>query len=81
MKMGRRLGERIGESASRRVGVCKASSTSSRPPDYCSRVEKQSYFRRRRYADTPIRPPADTPPQPTAHFDRNNVPAISGTGH
>jgi len=32
-------------------------------------------------ADTPIRPPADTLPQPAAHFDRNKIPAISGTGH
>jgi len=24
---------------------------------------------------------AGPPPQPTAHFDRNNMPAISGTGH
>jgi hypothetical protein len=32
-------------------------------------------------ADTPIRRPADTLPQPTAHFDRNKIPAISGAGH
>ena len=32
-------------------------------------------------ADTPIRRPADTLPLPTAHFDRNKIPAISGTGH
>src|SRR5271165_3766088 len=34
----------IGASACRRVGVCKASSTASRPPGHHSRVEKQSYF-------------------------------------
>ena len=42
LKMGR-LGKRIG---CRRVGVCKASSTPSRPPDHYSGVEKQSYFPR-----------------------------------
>ena len=37
----------------RRVGVCKASSTPSRAHDHYSGVEKQSYFPRRRYANTP----------------------------
>ena len=32
-------------------------------------------------ADTPIRRPADTLPLPAAHFDRNKIPRISGTGH
>jgi hypothetical protein len=74
MKMGR-LGEtygRIGVSACRRLQsiinlliIVAVSKSSLTSAD----------------ADTPIRPPADTPPQPTAHFDRNNVPAISGTGH
>ena len=32
-------------------------------------------------ADMTIRRPADTLPQPAAHFDRNKIPAISGTGH
>ena len=39
----------------RRFDVCKTSSTSSRPPGHYSRVEKQSYFPKRRYADTPTR--------------------------
>src|ERR1700692_3245338 len=54
-------GKRIGVSVCRRVGVCKASSTPSRPPDHYSRVEKQSYFPRRRYADTPTRFPSRRP--------------------
>ena len=32
-------------------------------------------------ADTSIRRYADTLPQPAAHFDHNNIPVISGTGH
>src|SRR5271165_692723 len=48
-------GKRIGVSACRRVGVCKASSIPSRPPDHYSRVEKQSYFPGRPYAKTPTR--------------------------
>ena len=40
---------------SRRVGVCKASSTPSRPLDHYNGVEKQSHFRKRRYANTPTR--------------------------
>src|SRR5271166_254153 len=47
--------------AYRCVGVCKASSTPSRPPDHYSRVEKQSYFPRRRYANTPTRFPSRRP--------------------
>jgi hypothetical protein len=50
-----------------RVGVSKASSTSSRPPEHYGCVEKQSTFARR-HADTPTRrfadpflPLADTP--------------------
>jgi hypothetical protein len=50
-----------------RVGVGKASSTSSRPPEHYGCVEKQSTFARR-HADTPTRrfadpflPLADTP--------------------
>jgi hypothetical protein len=54
LKMGR-LRKRIGVSECRRVGVCKASSTSSRPPGHCSHVEKQSCFSKRRYANTPTR--------------------------
>src|ERR1700692_145956 len=54
-------GKRIGVSVCRRVGVCKASSTPSRPPDHYSRVEKQSYFPRRRYADPPTRFPSRRP--------------------
>ena len=42
----------------RRVGVCKASSTSSGPPGRYCRVEKQSYSPD---ADTPIRRPAGSP--------------------
>jgi hypothetical protein len=56
-------GKRIGGSACRRVGVCKESSASWIPPGQCSHVEKQSYLPRRR--------PADTLPQPPAHFQRN----------
>ena len=48
--------ERIGVSACGRVGGCKASSIPSRPPGHYSRVEKQSYFPRRPYANTPTRP-------------------------
>ena len=42
----------------RRVGACKASSTPWRPPNHYNRVEKQSYFPRRRYANTPTRIPS-----------------------
>jgi hypothetical protein len=45
------------EETYRRVGVCKASSTSSRPPGHYRRVEKQPYFSRRRYANAPTRFP------------------------
>src|SRR5271166_5456865 len=65
-------------SVCRRVGVCKASSTLSRPPDHYSRVEKQSYFPRRRYANTPTRRHA---PQSAAHFERNDVTIICETVH
>ena len=45
----------------RRIGVCKASSTSSRPPGRYCRVEKQSYSQTpiRQYADPPTRFPRD----------------------
>ena len=66
----RRLGKRIGVSARRRL---QQSSTLSRSPDHCSRVEKQSYFARRRYAD-PL-------PQPAAHFERNDVTIIREAVH
>ena len=61
----------------RRVGVCKASSIPSRPPGHHSRVEKNESF---------FPPDANTPtrrhaPEPTAHLNSNNMPAISGTGH
>src|SRR5580700_3166180 len=54
----------MGVSGCRRLGVCKASSIPSRPHGHYSRVEKQSYFPRRRYANTPTRrhaSPADGP--------------------
>ena len=41
----------------RRVDGYKAPSTPSRPPGHYSRVEKQSYFPKRRYADPPTRFP------------------------
>ena len=59
------LGKRIGVSVCRRL---QRSSTLSRPPDHYSRVEKQSYFARRQYADTLA--------QPAAHFERNDVTII-----
>src|SRR5271165_1848228 len=59
MQRGRK---RVGGLAYRRVGVCKASSTSLRPPGHYSRAEKHSYFPRRRYAHTPNRRHASQPP-------------------
>ena len=53
-KMGRR-GKRIGGSAFGRMGVCKEPGASWIPPGQYSHVEKQSYFPRRRCADTPTR--------------------------
>jgi hypothetical protein len=50
-------GKRIGVSAGRRVGVCGEPSALWGPPGRRSHVEKQSYFARRRYADTPTRFP------------------------
>ena len=66
---------RIGESACRRLqSVINFVETSwSFQP-----CRKAVLLPRRRYA---IRRPADTLPQPAAHFDRNKIPAISGTGH
>jgi hypothetical protein len=61
-------GKRIGGSAYGRVGVCKESSGSCKPPGQYSHVEKQSYSPD---AVTPIRRPADTFPLPPAHFQRN----------
>jgi hypothetical protein len=52
----------------RRVGVCKASSTPSRPPDHYSGVQKQSYFPRRRYANTPTRFPSSPKTKETRSF-------------
>ena len=69
-------GKRIGVSAYRRVGVCKASSTPSRPPDHYSDVEKAVFPD----ADTPIRRSADTFPPP-AHFERNDITIICETVH
>jgi|ERR1700730_16719743 hypothetical protein len=64
----------------RRAGVSALanSSTSPRPPGHYRRVEKQSLL-----LQTPIRQYADpsTGFSSTAHFDRNKIPAISGTGH
>ena len=69
MKFKRRpLGGNV--SAYRRIGVCKASSTSSRPPSHYRRVEKQSPS-----------PDADTLPQLAAHFERNDGTIICETVH
>jgi hypothetical protein len=57
----RQRGKRIGGSAGGRVGICKESSASWRPPGEYSQVEKQSYSAD---ADTPICRPTDTLPQP-----------------
>jgi hypothetical protein len=72
LKMGRRGG------TYRRVGVCKASSASWRPPGHYRRVEKQSYSPD---AVTPIRRRADTLPQPAAHFERNDITIIREMVH
>jgi hypothetical protein len=70
--------ERIGVSAYRCVGVCKASSTPSRPLIIVavSKITLTSAG-----ADTPTRRPADTIPQPTAHFERNDITIICETVH
>jgi hypothetical protein len=73
-----RLGKRIGVSAYRCVGVCKASSTPSRPPGIIA-VPKSSLTSPD--ADTPTRRPADTLPQPAAHFERNDITIICETVH
>jgi hypothetical protein len=57
-------------SACRRVGVSKASSTSSRPPEHYGCVEKQSTFARR--SADPFLPLADTLPQLSAKSKPKN---------
>jgi hypothetical protein len=77
--MGRRLGEtcrRVGVWACGRVGVCKESSASWRLPGQYSHVQKQFYSPD---AVTPTRRYADTLPQPTAHFERNDITIICET--
>jgi hypothetical protein len=73
-----RLGKRIGVSVCRRLqSIINSVETSW----YYSRAEKQSYFPGRRYANTPTRRPADTLPQPAAHFERNDITIICETVH
>jgi hypothetical protein len=70
--------ERIGVSAYRCVGVCKASSTPSRP---LINVTVSKITLTSADADTPTRRPADTIPQPTAHFERNDITIKCETVH
>jgi hypothetical protein len=68
MKMGRRLGGTY-----RRVGVSAFAKRRQLLRDLLVIIAVPKSSLISPDADTPIRRPADTLPQPTAHFDRNNI--------
>src|SRR5580704_15522024 len=74
-------GKRIGVSAYRRIGVSAFAKHHQLRRDLLIIIAVSKNSLTSPDADTPIRRPADTLPQPAAHFERNDVIIICETVH